>query len=170
MKETTLNLYALDYRDMRTYMVAMLFILGNMVLPQLCHLIPQGGITWLPIYFFTLIGAYKYGWKVGLLTGVLSPILNSLLFGMPFPEVLPGILFKSVVLAVAAGYAADHFNRVSIPILLAVVLTYQFLGTLGEWVISDNFYIAIQDFRIGLPGMCFQVIGGYLFIKYLIYK
>ena len=58
----------------------------------------------------------------------------------------------------------------SIPILLAVVLTYQFLGTLGEWVISDNFYIAIQDFRIGLPGMCFQVIGGYLFIKYLIYK
>ena len=77
MKETTLNLYALDYRDMRTYMVAMLFILGNMVLPQLCHLIPQGGITWLPIYFFTLIGAYKYGWKVGLLTGVLSPILNS---------------------------------------------------------------------------------------------
>ena len=44
MKETTLNLYALDYRDMRTYMVAMLFILGNMVLPQLCHLIPQGGI------------------------------------------------------------------------------------------------------------------------------
>lgn len=42
MKETTLNLYALDYRDMRTYMVAMLFILGNMVLPQLCHLIPQG--------------------------------------------------------------------------------------------------------------------------------
>ena len=93
MKETTLNLYALDYRDMRTYMVAMLFILGNMVLPQLCHLIPQGGITWLPIYFFTLIGAYKYGWKVGLLTGVLSPILNSLFFGMPFPEVLPGILF-----------------------------------------------------------------------------
>lgn len=170
MKETTLNLYALDYRDMRTYMVAMLFILGNMVLPQLCHLIPQGGITWLPIYFFTLIGAYKYGWKVGLLTGVLSPILNSLFFGMPFPEVLPGILFKSVVLAVAAGYAADHFKRVSIPILLAVVLTYQFLGTLGEWVISDNFYIAIQDFRIGLPGMCFQVIGGYLFIKYLIYK
>ena len=66
MKETTLNLYALDYRDMRTYMVAMLFILGNMVLPQLCHLIPQGGITWLPIYFFTLIGAYKYGWKVPL--------------------------------------------------------------------------------------------------------
>lgn len=54
MKETTLNLYALDYRDMRTYMVAMLFILGNMVLPQLCHLIPQGGITWLPIYFLLL--------------------------------------------------------------------------------------------------------------------
>ena len=66
-------------------MVAMLFILGNMVLPQLCHLIPQGGITWLPIYFFTLIGAYKYGWKVGLLTGVLFSDIEFSVFRYAFP-------------------------------------------------------------------------------------
>ena len=78
----------------------------------------------MPIYFFTLIGAYKFGWKVGLLTAVFSPVINSLLFGMPLPAVLPAILLKSVLLAVAAGWAAHRFNRISLPILLAVVLFY----------------------------------------------
>lgn len=92
METKTVKLYSLDYSNARTYLMAALFIAGNMALPQLFHLIPQGGITWLPIYFFTLIGAYKFGWKVGLLTAVLSPVINSLLFGMPLPAVLPAIL------------------------------------------------------------------------------
>lgn len=89
MESTTVKLYSLNYGNVRTYLAASLFIVGNILFPQFFHLIPQGGITWLPIYFFTLIGAYKYGWKVGLLTAVLSPIINSLLFGMPMPAVLP---------------------------------------------------------------------------------
>ena len=64
MKTTTIRLYSLDYNNVKTYFAAALFILGNLVLPQLCHLIPQGGLTLLPIYFFTLIAAYKYGWIV----------------------------------------------------------------------------------------------------------
>ena len=132
METKTVKLYSLDYSNARTYLMAALFIAGNMALPQLFHLIPQGGITWLPIYFFTLIGAYKFGWKVGLLTAVLSPVINSLLFGMPLPAVLPAILLKSVLLAAAAGWAAHRFNRISLPILLAVVLFYQVAGTLGR--------------------------------------
>ena len=112
METKTVKLYSLDYSNARTYLMAALFIAGNMALPQLFHLIPQGGITWLPIYFFTLIGAYKFGWKVGLLTAVLSPVINSLLFGMPLPAVLPAILLKSVLLAAAAGWAAHRFNRI----------------------------------------------------------
>ena len=88
METKTVKLYSLDYNNVKTYLAASLFILGNLALPQLFHLIPQGGITWLPIYFFTLVGAYKFGWKVGLLTAVLSPVLNSLLFGMPLPAAL----------------------------------------------------------------------------------
>ena len=82
METTTVKLYSLDYSNVKTYWAASLFIIGNILFPQLFHLIPQGGITWLPIYFFTLIGAYKYGWKVGLLTAVLSPAINSLLFSI----------------------------------------------------------------------------------------
>ena len=170
MQATTVKLYSLGYSQTKTYLAAALFMVGNIALPQLFHLVPQGGITWLPIYFFTLIGAYKYGWKVGLLTAVLSPIINSLLFGMPMPAVLPAILLKSVLLAIAAGWAAQRFGRISIPVLVGVVLTYQAVGTLGEWMYIGNFYNAVQDFRIGIPGMCLQVFGGYLFIRYLIRK
>lgn len=66
MQTTTVKLYALSYNNVKTYLAASLFVLGNLVMPQLFHLIPQGGMIWLPIYFFTLVGAYKYGWKVGL--------------------------------------------------------------------------------------------------------
>ena len=126
-------------------------------------------MTWLPIYFFTLVGAYKYDWKVGLLTAIISPLVNSALFGMPAPAALPAILLKSVLLAAGAGFAAHRFRKVSVPALLAVVLFYQFVGTLGEWAFfADSFHAAVQDFRIGIPGMLLQVFGGYAFIRCLI--
>ena len=53
METTTVKLYSLDYSNVKTYWAASLFIIGNILFPQLFHLIPQGGITWLPIYFFT---------------------------------------------------------------------------------------------------------------------
>lgn len=168
--QTTVKLYAFGYRELRTYLAAALFVVGNIGLPQLAHLIPQGGVTWLPIYFFTLIGAYKYGWRVGLLTAVASPLLNSWLFGMPAPQVLPAILMKSVVLAAAAGFTARRFRAVTLPLMLAVVLTYQVVGTLGEWALTGSFYAAAQDFRVGLPGMALQVVGGYWFIRHLIVR
>lgn len=164
------RLCTLGYRETKTYLVASLFVIGNIVLPQLFHLVPQGGVMWLPIYFFTLVGAYKYGWQVGLLTAVLSPVVNSLLFAMPYASALPAILLKSTLLALLAGYAARRYQRVSPLLVLGVVLGYQVLGTLGEWAMKGDFYLAAQDFRLGLPGMALQVVGGYLVIKHLIRK
>ncbi len=167
MQTPTLKLYSLGYSDAKTYLAALLFVVGNIVLPQLCHLMPYGGMTWLPIYFFTLVGAYKYGWRVGLLTAVASPVVNSLLFGMPMPAALPAILLKSVLLAAFAGFAAMRFNRVSLVLLVGVVLAYQAVGTLGEWAMKGDFYLAVQDFRIGVPGMLLQVFGGWGFLHIL---
>lgn len=170
MQTTTIKLYTLGYDNVKTYMVAALFIVGNIVLPQLFHLVPKGGMIWLPIYFFTLVGAYKYGWKAGLLTAVLSPIVNSLLFGMPMAAALPAILLKSVLLAVCAGYVARRYRSVSVSLLLATVLLYQIIGTLGEWAMRGDLMLALQDFRIGIPGMLLQVFGGYAVIKYILRK
>ena len=170
MQTSSVKLYSLEYRQAKTYWIAALFMLGNLLLPQLCHLVPQGGMRWLPIYLFTLIGAYKYGWRAGLLTALASPVANALLFGMPAAAALPAIVLKSVLLAGAAGYAAARFRRASLALLAAVVLFYQAAGTLGEWALTGSFHAAVQDFRIGLPGMLLQIFGGWAFINFIIRK
>lgn len=170
MQTKTLKLYSLSYAEVKTYFIAIAFVVGNILLPQLAHTVPQGGFIFLPIYFFTLVAAYKYGWKAGLLTAVLSPVVNHLLVGMPPMAVLPAILTKSIFLALTAGFAAQYFKRLSILILTIVVLSYQVFGTLVEWAIIGDFFKAVQDFRIGLPGMALQIFGGYFFINYLIRK
>ena len=168
MQTTALKLYTLQYTQVKTYLMASAFILGNMLLPQLCHLIPQGGFIFLPIYFFTLIGSYKYGWQVGLMTAIFSPLFNHLFFGMPPMPVLPAILTKSIFLAIAASIAAKRFKTISFPILIGVILSYQIFGTLVEWAMIGNFMKAIQDFRIGIPGMLIQIVGGYYIISKLL--
>lgn len=163
--ETTVKLYSLTYKEIKTYLFASLFVVGNIALPQICHLIPGGGLTWLPIYFFTLIAAYKYGLRVGLLTAILSPLINSVLFGMPPVALLPAILIKSTLLAGAAAYAAHRLEKISLLGIIAAVLTYQIAGTLIEWAIVKDFFTAVQDFRIGIPGMIIQIFGGYALLK-----
>lgn len=155
----------MGYADSRTYLFVLLFIAGNIALPQLCHLVLLGGKIMLPIYFFTLIGAYKYGWKTGLLTALFSPVVNNLLFGMPAADMLVMIIVKSVLLAVAAGFAASCYKRISIPVIAGVVLVSQLAGTLIEWAVVRDLFVALQDFRLGVPGMLLQVFGGYFLLK-----
>ena len=164
---TTANLYTLSLRNTKTYLFAAVFILGNLLLPQLAHLIPQGGFIFLPIYFFTLIAAYKYGIHVGLLTAILSPLANNILFGMPPVAVLPAIIIRSAIFAVAASLAAKHYKKVSFIGILLAILAYQVIGTGIEWAMSQNFFVAIQDFRIGVPGMLIQLFVGYIVLKAL---
>jgi hypothetical protein len=170
MQTSSIKLYSLNYNESKTYIAAALFILGNIALPQLCHMVPQGGMILLPIYFFTLIGAYKYGWKVGLMTAILSPVINHLAFGMPAAAVLAPIMVKSTILALTAGYVASHTKKVTIALLAGVVLAYQIAGGAFEWAFTGSFAAAVQDFRLGVPGMLLQIAGGYLFIKYLLKK
>lgn len=164
-----MNTIALQHRkynfaSYRTYLAAGIFILGNIAVPQLCHLIPNGGLMFLPIYFFTLIGAYKCGWKVGILTAVLSPLVNCALFGMPPVASLPAILVKSVTLAVAASVIARRM-RLSIWSVALAVLAYQLVGMTFEFFMDFNLMHALQDVRIGWPGILIQIVGGYFLLK-----
>ena len=163
--EKEIKIYNYGLNELKTYLFVFLFVAGNIILPQLCHLIPDGGKMFLPIYFFTLMASYKYGVKVGLMTAVLSPVINSLFFGMPALALLPAILTKSVVLALVASFVANKTQKVSIVNLLIVVLAYQCVGTLAEWAMTSSFYVAIQDFRLGIPGMVLQLFGTYFLLK-----
>lgn len=157
----------MSYRDSRAYMAAALFVAGNIVLPQLCHLVPQGGLVWLPIYFFTLVAAYKFGLTAGLLTAVASPLANSLLFGMPAAAMLPIILTKSVLLALAASFIASKVRGVALWAVALAVVAYQAVGTMAEWGMSGSLATALQDIRLGWPGILVQIFGGYVVMKYL---
>ena len=163
-----IRLYSLGWREMRTYMFALLFIAGNIILPQLCHLYPQGGLILLPIYFFTLIAAYKFGFRVGLLTAVLSPLINSALFGMPPVAALPIIMIKGVLLAGAAAWMANKSKGASLLALIGVVLAYQLVGGVIEWAMTGSIASALQDWKLGWPGMVLQAVGGWLVLKYLL--
>ena len=165
--ESTVKLYSLKAVELKSYAYAFLFVAGNIVLPQICHLIPMGGQMLLPIYFFTLIAAYKYGFFTGLLTAVASPLINHALFGMPATEMLTILLIKSALLAVAASYMAQHTKQIKIQSLLAVVIFYQGIGMIAEYFMTGSFIAAMQDIRIGFPGIILQVVGGYFCLKAL---
>lgn len=166
MKTTSSTaVYSLSYRESKTYVAAALFVISNILLPQLCHLMPQGGLIWLPIYFFTLVAAYKYGLTAGLLTAIVSPIVNSSLFGMPAASMLPIILTKSVLLALAAAFIASKVHRVALWAVALAVVAYQGIGMMAEWGMTGSLTAALQDIRLGWPGMLVQVFGGFAIIK-----
>lgn len=168
MNTTEITSRTLGYKELKTYWIALAFVAGNIILPQLCHLMPMGGLRWLPIYFFTLVASCRYGWKAGLITAILSPLVNSALFGMPPAAALPAILLKSTMLAAFGGIAAERSRNLSIWAIAAVVIGYQLFGTLGEWAMGDTLHDAFQDFRIGLPGILVQIIGGWAVVRYIL--
>jgi len=166
---TTTTFQQIDYsaREIKLYLFSLLFVSGNILLPQLAHFVPQGGLIFLPIYFFTLIAAYKFGIKAGLLTAVFSPLVNHLLFGMPALEMLPIILIKSGLLAFAAATIAKKSKSVSLLLIALVILSYQVVGGMAEWAITGSFGAAIQDFTLGFPGMLIQLFLGWGLLKLL---
>ena len=165
--ETNAKLYCLNYSEVKTYLWAAVFVACNLVLPQVVHLIPQGGIIFAPLSFVILAGSYKLGWKVGLMAAVVSPLLNHYLTGMPAWGVLQVMMLKLVVLALAAGLTAQYFKKATLPLIIGVVLAAEILGGIGEWALTGGIAATVADFTIGWPGLLLQVIGTYLICKKL---
>ena len=104
---------------------------------------------------------------MGLLAALASPLVNHLITGMPAMSVLPVMTLKLAVLALVAGFTAQHFRRATIPLLIGVVLLTELLGGLGELALMGGIDATIQDFTVGWPGMLLQIVGTYLIVKYL---
>lgn len=155
----------LTFTQSSTYLKSALFICANIALPHLFHLIPGGGIMFLPVYFFTLIGAMRYGMQVGMLTAVFTPIIGNLLFGAPASALIPDMLFKGIMLAIVASLAVSRWSASLLTSLLSVVAAWLLVG-LVEWPFTGAAF-AFQDFVTGLPGLAMMIIGSWLINKYL---
>ena len=165
--EANVRLYALNYDEAKTYLWATVFVACNLMLPQLFHLIPQGGVIFSPLSLVILAGAYKFGWKTGLLAALASPLVNHAITGMPAWEVMPVMTLKLAVLALVAGFAAQRFKTVSLPLLIGVILVSKAIGCLGEFILTGGIAATIADFTIGWPGLLLQVFGAWLILKYV---
>ena len=165
--EANVRLYAFNYDEAKTYLWATVFVACNLVLPQVFHLIPQGGVIFSPLSLVILAGAYKFGWKTGLLAALASPLVNHAITGMPALEVLPVMTLKLAVLALVAGLAAQRFKTVSLPLLIGVILVSKAIGCLGEFILTGGIAATIQDFTVGWPGLLLQVFGAWLILKYV---
>lgn len=167
MEATTVRLYTFNYDEAKTYLWTAIFVVCNLVLPQVFHLIPQGGIIFSPLSLVILAGAYKFGWKTGLLAALLSPTVNHLITSMPAMEVLPVMTMKLAVLALVAGLTAQRFKTISLPLLVGVVLVTKTIECVGELVLTGGIAATIADFTIGWPGLLLQIIGTWLILKYI---
>jgi len=143
----------LKLSNLRTYLFALLFTAGNVVLPQLCHLVPQGGLLFQPIYLFTIVAACRWGWRVALLTAFVSPLINTFLFAMPSVAMLPVVLLKSVVFALGVSWSL--MGKVRKPLLTAVlfIVGAQLLGALAEWLLLSS----ATTLWFCLPGLALQI-------------
>ena len=72
---------------------------------------------------------------------------------------------KSTLLALVGAIVADRSQRVSLLHVAAVVVAYQVLGGIAEWLIASDLSAALQDFKIGFPGMLLQVVLGWVILK-----
>ena len=152
--EYTSRATALTLDNWRTYLFATLFTAGNIALPQLCHLVPQGGLLFQPIYLFTVIAACRWGWRVALLTALVSPLLNTLWFGMPSVAMLPVVLLKSVVLALGMSWAMTSKVRKPLWVAVLFIIGAQLLGGVAEWALLSS----ATTLWLCLPGVALQVV------------
>lgn len=149
-------------KQLRFYLLVALFTAGNLVFPALVHTIPRGGMIFLPIYFFTLVAAYRWGLAAGLATALLSPLANHFLTGMPPVAVLDVMLVKSVALALAAWAVAKYTRQLSLAGLALVIVGYQLTGGAYEALKAGSIQAALGDWTLGWPGLVIQLTVGAL--------
>lgn len=146
--------------QMRFYWLIAIFTIANVVLPILLHQLPMGGRMFLPIYFFTLVAGYRFGWKVGATTAISSAVISFLLTGMPPLVVLPFVLFKGFFLGVSAGIVARVSKLPLLLNLILIVVSYQLIGSIFEWLILRDMKLVLSDITVGYIGLLIQIFGG----------
>ncbi|MDR2863489.1 MAG: hypothetical protein LBV54_06425 [Puniceicoccales bacterium] len=161
-----LSIPALRWREQSLYLWSTALVAGNLALPQLCHLLPSGGKMLLPIYFFTLIGTARFGWRAGVLTALASPLLNHLLFGMPPAGALAPIVVKSLLIAALTPLVLRHVKLLPLA-AAAIVAAYQVPGSVFEWAWTQSATNALQDLTQGWPGMALQVLLGWAALTFI---
>jgi hypothetical protein len=150
-----------------TYIFSLVLIAGSTMFPYVLHHFYLAGQVFLPIYFFVLVGAYKFGWKVGVMTGISSAFISFALTGMPMIAILPFVIIKVILLALLASFFARKIGKLSMLTMLLIVASYQLAGFSIVYLFTHNFALSAADLVSGYPGLLLEIIGGYALLKFI---
>jgi hypothetical protein len=156
---------ALGLRDLRLYGFVAALSFGNLAAPMAVHALPQGGLIFLPIFFFTLVAGYRFGFVAGALTGLASPLLNHVLTGMPATDMLVTVVAKSLVIAAIAALLASRSGRLNPWTLLAAAGSMQLAGFGLDLARGGSLAAGLDALRLGIPGVLIIGFGGYLVLR-----
>jgi hypothetical protein len=152
--------------DGKRFLITAAMVLGNLVLPFAVHQIPDAGRILLPIFFFTLIGGWRFGAQVGILTALLSPLANHYLTGMPPAAALQDLMLQGALLGALASLVAARRPKASLALLAVVVLAHQAL-TLIPVAMHSGLHQGLATFKLHLPGLLLLVLGGFAALRLL---
>lgn len=164
---TYVNTLTHDFTLPKTYLSASVFVLLNLIVPQLMHQLSMGGAVFLPILFFTFLAAVRYGSGVALLTAVASPLVSQMLTGMPPGLILYVVMVQCVVISLLAGYFVNGKNQINPLHIVAVIAAYQFAGCLLEYLFFGNMIQIWSGFKATIPGMLIQLGFFWIYGRYI---
>lgn len=153
------------WKNLKLYLFVLVFSIGNLVLPMSVHAIPNGGIIFQPLFFFTLVAAYSEGFLAGILVAIASPLINYLVTGMPPLLMLPSVLFKSLLVAGLASIVANRLKKISFIAITVIILAMQLFGGFFDYLISGNAAKTLDNMILGIPGMIIMIVGGYAVLR-----
>ena len=155
--------------NIKTLVLAALFLAMALVLPFLTGQIPEIGSMLCPMHIPALLCGFFCGWPWGLMVGLIAPVLRSLIFGMP--PMFPVAVCMSAELAAYGAvsgflYSKMSRNKASVYIsLLAAMVAGRLLWGIARFLCAglDPSAFGIAAFWAGaittaLPGIILQIV------------
>lgn len=113
----------LRYTDIRSYIITLVFVFLDVLVPWICHQFHLAGPTFLPMHIFVLLAGLLFGWRAGLIIGFLSPLASYAISGMPVLRILPQIVVELSAYGLVAGILRGKFNLRTIWSLIGAMIS-----------------------------------------------
>ncbi|MFH1382944.1 MAG: ECF transporter S component [Chloroflexota bacterium] len=163
----------LKYTDVRSYILTLVFILCDVLVPWVFHQFHLAGPTFLPMHIFILLAGLMFGWRAGLIVGIMTPFVSYAVSGMPALPILPQTVVELSIYGLVAGVLREKLNlRViwsllgamaagRIALVLAASLAYLITGQSASFLGSEAnpFLVAWTAIRQGWPGIIIQLLS-----------
>lgn len=161
----------LKYTDVRSYVITVVFILLDVLVPWLFHQFHLAGATYLPMHIFVLIAGLLFGWRAGLIVGLLTPISSYAVSHMPALTILPQVTIELATYGLVAGVLREKFNLRAIWSLLGAMVAGRlalFIAVSVIYLVAGSVYSPLgaeakpwlavwSAVRQGLPGILIQL-------------